>query len=202
MLLELWNDFLHQEEPQQGSRSTLDQSSGVYLTVSTSVQPQKGFSISYKRLVLQTIFLPADSSPGIFQTKWDQAGVRWEPTTFSVPSQLQTTLKNKSQMHPVAKSCYSPTSQLAWQPSTITYNAHAKPRATEEINPHEQHIWSKNRHCHNRVKARSHICPTFTVEGWEGPGGTGAGREGEKRPSDHNHVSTITVIKTKKPQRT
>lgn len=46
MLLESWNDFLHQEEPQQGSRPKLGQSSGVCLTVSTSVQPQKGFSIS------------------------------------------------------------------------------------------------------------------------------------------------------------
>lgn len=35
-----------------------------------------------------------------------------------------------------------------------------------------------------------------------GERGERAGREGEKRPSDHNHTLTIIVIKIKKPQRT
>lgn len=201
MLLESWNDFLHQEEPQQGSRPKLGQSSGVCLTVSTSVQPQKGYSISTRDWFYKPPFSQLTGHRGASKTS-ETKQMLGESTNRIFSSKLQTTLQNKSQMHPVVKSCYSPTSQLAWQPSTITSNAHAKPRATEGINPHEQHTWSKNRHCHNRVKARSIICPTFTVEWWEGLGGTGAGREGEKRPSDHNHISTITVIKTKKPQRT
>lgn len=34
------------------------------------------------------------------------------------------------------------------------------------------------------------------------PGRVGESKEGEKRPSDHNHISTIVVIKIKKSQRT
>lgn len=32
------------------------------------------------------------------------------------------------------------------------------------------------------------------------PGGVGTGKEGEKRPFDHNRVSTITVTKIKSPR--
>lgn len=37
------------------------------------------------------------------------------------------------------------------------------PEATEGINLREEHSWSKNRHCHNRIKARSHTGLTFSV---------------------------------------
>lgn len=68
--------------------------------------------------------------------------------------------------------------------------------ATERMDLHEQHTRSKNRHCHNRVKARSRI---FQHSLWgKEPGGVGTGKEGEKRPSDH--ISTIIVIKIKVPE--
>lgn len=117
---------------------------------------------------------------------------------MSVLFSFKPPYRSKSWMHLMAKSCDPPITSKDDRP--VTHHRHAEPGGHGGDKPAWITHLEQEQTLPQQGQGKKPYWSSILCRGK--PGGVGESKEGEKRPSDHNHISTIVVIKIKKSQRT